>query len=56
LSGEFGTFPESTFPTVGDLLDRLDPFLATLPSGGRYPVEIRNPEYLAPAYFTLLAL
>jgi len=52
---EFGTFARSTFPTVDAFLDRLDPFLASLPGGFRYGVEIRNPEYLGPGYFALLA-
>ncbi len=51
---EFGTFNKSTFPTPGDFFDRLDPFLATLPEGFRYAVEIRNPEYLIPEYLDLL--
>ena len=51
---EFGTFTRSTFPKPEDFLDRLDPFLAALPEGFRYAVEIRNPEYLGPAYFSLL--
>jgi uncharacterized protein YecE (DUF72 family) len=52
---EFGTFNKSTFPTPGDFMARLEPFLAALPDGFRYAVEIRNPDYLAPAYFDLLA-
>jgi uncharacterized protein YecE (DUF72 family) len=52
---EFGTFARSTFPTPDDFLARLDPFLAALPGGFRYAVEIRNPEYLKPGYFALLA-
>jgi uncharacterized protein YecE (DUF72 family) len=52
---EFGTFNESTFPTPSDFMARLDPFLAALPAGYRYSVEIRNSEYLSPAYFDLLA-
>ena len=52
---EFGTFARSTFPTVDDFLGRLDPFLAALPAGFRYAVEVRNPEYLTPGYFALLA-
>lgn len=51
---EFGTFNKSTFPTPDDFLARLDPFLADLPEGFRYSVEIRNPEYLSPNYFDLL--
>jgi hypothetical protein len=34
---------------------RLDPFLEALPEGFRYAVEIRNPDYLSPDYFDLLA-
>jgi uncharacterized protein YecE (DUF72 family) len=52
---EFGTFARSTFPTVDDFLARLDPFLASLPEGFRYAVEVRNPEYLGPGYFSMLA-
>jgi uncharacterized protein YecE (DUF72 family) len=52
---EFGTFAPSTFPTADDFLDRLDRFLASLPGGFRYGVEIRNPDYLGPGYFALLA-
>jgi uncharacterized protein YecE (DUF72 family) len=52
---EFGTFNKSTFPTAADFMARLDLFLATLPEGFRYGVEIRNPEYLTPEYLGLLA-
>lgn len=52
---EFGTFNKATFPNPGDFLGRLDPFLARLPEGFRYSVEVRNPEYLSPGYFGLLA-
>ena len=52
---EFGTFARSTFASVDDFLSRLDPFLASLPGGFRHGVEIRNPEYLGPDYFALLA-
>jgi uncharacterized protein YecE (DUF72 family) len=51
---EFGTFNKKTFPTPDDFLMRLDPFLASLPEGFRYAVEIRNPEYLTPSYLGLL--
>ncbi len=51
---EFGTFNKSTFPNPGDFLARLDPFLAALPEGFRYAVEIRNPEFLIPDYLDLL--
>jgi uncharacterized protein YecE (DUF72 family) len=52
---EFGTFNKSTFPTPGEFMSRLDPFLGSLPQGFKYAVEIRNQEYLSPAYFQLLA-
>src|SRR5262249_62425881 len=34
---------------------RLDGFLSAWPNGGRSAVEIRNEEYLGPAYFAVLA-
>jgi hypothetical protein len=40
---------------MASLEPRLDPFLAGLPAGFRYGIEIRNPEYLKPSYFALLA-
>jgi hypothetical protein len=52
---EFGTFARSIFASGADFLARLDPFLAGLPPGFRHAVEIRNPEYLGPDYFGLLA-
>ena len=52
---EFGTFAKSVFPTLDDFLASLDHFLHGLPEGFRYSVEIRNPEYLGTAYFSLLA-
>jgi uncharacterized protein YecE (DUF72 family) len=52
---EFGTFSRAIFATPDEFLGRLEPFLASLPSGFRYGVEIRNPEYLGPGYFALLA-
>jgi uncharacterized protein YecE (DUF72 family) len=51
---EFGTFNKKTFPTPADFMAKLDPFLAALPGGFRYGVELRNSEYLSPAYFELL--
>ena len=42
---EFGTFSKAVFPSPGDFMARLEPFLAALPKGFRYSVEIRNPEY-----------
>ena len=52
---EFGTFNKKTFPQPADFMAALDPFLAALPGGFRYSVEIRNPEYLSPEYFGLLS-
>ncbi len=54
LMFEFGTFPKKTFPNVSAFLERLDPFLSALPSGFRYGVEVRNPEYLGRDYFQTL--
>jgi uncharacterized protein YecE (DUF72 family) len=51
---EFGSFARQCYPDVGAFLQELDPFLAALPGGFRYAVEIRNPEFLAPEYFTCL--
>lgn len=51
---EFGTLAKSVFPTSGDFQAALDEFLGVLPKGFRYSIEIRNPEYLSPAYFGLL--
>jgi uncharacterized protein YecE (DUF72 family) len=52
---EFGTFNTSTFATPDQFMTRLDAFLAALPAGFRYAVEIRNPEYLIPEYLELLS-
>ncbi len=51
---EFGTFNKTTFRTPSDFMAKLDPFLAALPQGFRYGVELRNSEYLSPEYFGLL--
>jgi uncharacterized protein YecE (DUF72 family) len=52
---EFGTFPKTVFKNGAAFCARLDAFLTGLPSGFPYAVEIRNPEYLAPDYFAMLA-
>jgi uncharacterized protein YecE (DUF72 family) len=54
LMFEFGTFPKRVFPDVSAFLGSLEPFLAALPPDFRYGVEVRNPEYLGPAYFATL--
>ena len=51
---EFGTFSRSSFADASEFLDRLDPFLGSLPPELRYGIEIRNPEFLARDYFACL--
>jgi uncharacterized protein YecE (DUF72 family) len=51
---EFGAFGPRSFETPGEFLERLDPFLASLPPEFRYAVEIRNPDYLERDYFACL--
>jgi uncharacterized protein YecE (DUF72 family) len=52
---EFGTFNKSSFPKPADFYQALDPFLAELPEGFKYSIEIRNADYLTPEYLGLLA-
>jgi uncharacterized protein YecE (DUF72 family) len=52
---EFGTFAKAEFPSPADFCERLEGFLGALPGDWRYAVEIRNPEYLGPDYFSVLA-
>jgi uncharacterized protein YecE (DUF72 family) len=51
---EFGTLARSVVSGVDEFSVRLDGFLRALPKGFRYAVEIRNPEFLRPAYFDVL--
>lgn len=51
---EFGAFSKKSYPGVRAFVEDLDRFLATLPAGFRYSVEIRNPEFLGPEYFHCL--
>ena len=51
---EFGTFAPGAFPEPGQFADKLSKFLAGLPGGFRYAVEIRNPDLLNPAYLAVL--
>ena len=51
---EFGNFPRWCYGHVDEFLADLDPFLAALPRGFRYAVEIRNEEFLTPQYFGCL--
>jgi uncharacterized protein YecE (DUF72 family) len=48
---EFGTLRDCT---SADFVKALDGFLSRLPTGWKYAVEIRNPEFLRPAYFACL--
>ena len=52
---EFGAFSKDLMPSVDGFVELLDPFLAALPKQFRYAVEIRNADFLAPAYFACLA-
>jgi uncharacterized protein YecE (DUF72 family) len=51
---EFGAFSKKSYAQAADFLSDLDRFLAALPAGWRYSVEIRNPEYLGGDYFACL--
>ena len=51
---EFGAFPHGSLAGPGEFVARLAPFLAALPGGFRYAVEVRNPEFLGPDYFACL--
>lgn len=52
---EFGAFSRRSYSGARDFLQDLDRFLAVLPGGFRYSVEIRNAEYLGPEYFECLS-
>jgi uncharacterized protein YecE (DUF72 family) len=51
---EFGAFAKGAFSDVGEFVERLDPFLAALPSHFRYGVEVRSAEFLEKEYFRCL--
>ncbi len=51
---EFGQFPASDFPDGEAFASVLAPFLARLPRGPMYAVEVRNRNFLGPAYFSCL--
>jgi len=51
---EFGAFSRRAFEEPAQALGPLDRFLAALPDGFRYAVEVRNPELLTPDYFACL--
>jgi len=51
---EFQAIAREDDVTPQDFAERLDRFFGSLPVEGRYAVEIRNPEFLTPAYFAVL--
>jgi uncharacterized protein YecE (DUF72 family) len=51
---EFGAFSRRGFEEPAQFVERLEPFLASLPDEFRYAVEIRNPEFLERDYFACL--
>ena len=55
LMFEFSRFGPADFPRGREFVEALDGFLAQLPAGWRYGVEIRNRNFLHPDYFAVLA-
>jgi uncharacterized protein YecE (DUF72 family) len=51
---EFSTFHKHEFEHGGDFVAALDTFLADLPKGWEYGVELRNKNWLVPEYFATL--
>jgi uncharacterized protein YecE (DUF72 family) len=51
---EFQTIGRESGLTADRFVDRLDDFLGRLPPEGEYGVEVRNEEFLTPAYFAVL--
>ena len=52
---EFGELSKESDPNgARDFVEDLGPFLAKLPTGFRYAVEVRNREFLEPRYFECL--
>ncbi|MCB1066455.1 MAG: DUF72 domain-containing protein [Verrucomicrobiae bacterium] len=51
---EFSHFQHSDFEHGRDFVDALDHFFSEAPKGWRYAVEIRNHNWLHPAYFQML--
>ncbi len=53
---EFGELSQAVYPNgARDFVNDLGPFLGKLPAGFRYAVELRNSDYLEPAYFQCLS-
>ncbi|HNY42748.1 MAG TPA: DUF72 domain-containing protein, partial [Bryobacteraceae bacterium] len=51
---EFGTFSKRHYSSAAPFAEDVGRFLDRLPGGWRYSVEIRNKEFLEPAYFNVL--
>jgi uncharacterized protein YecE (DUF72 family) len=51
---EFQTIAGRGSPGPAEFADRLDGFLGVLPREAQYAVEVRNVEFLTPAYFAVL--
>jgi uncharacterized protein YecE (DUF72 family) len=51
---EFQTIAQQDKVLPQHFADRLDAFFSQLPPEGRYAVEVRNAEFLTPAYFAVL--
>lgn len=51
---EFGVLRRRGFESAAGFVKALDPFLARLPAGWKFAVEIRNAEFLSPDYFDCL--
>ena len=51
---EFQQVPRSAGVGPQQFADRLDTFFGSLPRGASYAVEVRNEEFLTPAYFAVL--
>ncbi len=51
---EFQAIAKREGRTPAQFFDALDRFLAALPAGAQYAVEVRNPEFLSPPYFAVL--
>ena len=51
---EFGAFGRGSYERRGQFFEDLAKFLCPLPKQFRYAVEVRNPEFLGPDYFSCL--
>jgi uncharacterized protein YecE (DUF72 family) len=51
---EFQTIPRAVRMTGQAFADQLDGFFSRVPREAAYAVEVRNPEFLVPAYFAVL--